>query len=169
MWTAVGCQGRPSDLLERNGVEVVSEAGTGQEAVDRARRLRPDVVLMDIRVPELDGIESTRRLLASPDGAPRVLILTTFDQDEYVYEAVRAGASGFLLKDAAPDDLVHAVRVVARGGSMVASAVTRRLLERFVRRPMSPSPQVAALSERESAVARPVAKGMSNADIAGQL
>jgi DNA-binding NarL/FixJ family response regulator len=123
---------------------------------------------MDVRMPGVDGIEATRRLVTGP-AAPRVLMLTTFDLDEYVYEAFQAGASGFLLKDVSPDDLVHAVGAVARGDAMLAPAVTRRLLERFVRRPPVPPPEVARLSERELAVVRLVARGMSNADIATRL
>jgi len=158
-------------ILERNGIEVLGEAANGVEAVALATELRPDVVLMDVRMPELDGIEATRRLLASPSVTTRVLMLTTFDLDDYVYEAVRAGASGFLLKDVAPDDLVHAVRVVARGEAMLAPAVTRRLLEQFVRRPpVTGLPaELADLSEREIAVVRLVARGLSNADIGREL
>ena len=158
-------------ILERNGIEVLGGAANGLEAVELARDLRPDVVLMDVRMPELDGIEATRQLLSSPDVATRVLMLTTFDLDDYVYEAVRAGASGFLLKDVAPDDLVHAVRVVARGEAMLAPAVTRRLLEQFVRRPpVTGLPEVlTGLSDREVAVVRLVARGLSNADIGREL
>jgi len=158
-------------ILERNGIEVLGEAANGVEAVALANELRPDVVLMDVRMPELDGIEATRRLLAGPSVTTRVLMLTTFDLDDYVYEAVRAGASGFLLKDVAPDDLVHAVRVVARGEAMLAPAVTRRLLEQFVRRPpVTGLPaELADLSEREVAVVRLVARGLSNADIGREL
>jgi DNA-binding NarL/FixJ family response regulator len=131
---------------------------------------RPDVVLMDVRMPGLDGIEATRRISAEPD-APRVLVLTTFDLDEHVYAAVEAGASGFLLKDVAPDDLVHAVGVVARGEAMLAPALIRRLLERFARPAPSPaaSAVVSQLSEREAGVARLVARGRSNAEIAATL
>jgi DNA-binding NarL/FixJ family response regulator len=125
-------------ILEHNGIDVVAEAADGLEAVARTRESTPDIVLMDIRMPTLDGIEATRRVTALPQSTTRVLILTTFDLDEYVYEAVRAGASGFLLKDVAPQDLVHAVTVVARGDAMLAPAVTRRLLEQFVRRPPHP-------------------------------
>jgi DNA-binding NarL/FixJ family response regulator len=158
-------------ILERAGMSVVGEAGDGVAAVDLALELEPDVVLMDVRMPRLDGIEATRRLMASAAVPPRVLALTTFDLDEYVYAAVRAGASGFLLKDASPDDLVHAVRVVARGEAMLAPELTRRLLERFA---SGPEPgalpgQLAALTEREVAVVRGVAKGLSNAAIGQQL
>ncbi len=121
-------------LGAEDDLEVVGEASDGGEAVDLALELRPDVVVMDIRMPKVDGIEATRRLRAH-DGAPNVLVLTTFDLDEYVYEALRAGAGGFMLKDAAPSQLAEAVRTVAAGESLLAPAVTRRLVERFVRRP----------------------------------
>jgi len=156
-------------ILERSAIEVVGEASDGVAAVALARETLPDVILMDVRMPQLDGIEATRRLLETrPTTTARVLMLTTFDLDEYVYEAVRAGASGFLLKDVSPEDLVHAVRVVARGEAMLAPALTHRLLERFVRRPC-PSPQVTGLSEREREVIRLVAAGLSNAEIAARL
>jgi len=149
-------------------IEVVGEAADGREAVEQARDLKPDVVLMDIRMPELDGIEATRRVTAL-DPPARVLVLTTFDLDEYVYESLRAGASAFLLKDAPEQQLVAAVRVVADGGSLFSPSVTRRLIEQFVR-PASPSD--AALEEltpREQEVLRLVARGRSNADIAAEL
>jgi DNA-binding NarL/FixJ family response regulator len=157
-------------ILERAGVEVIGEAGDGLEALDVVRRLLPDVVLMDVRMPRLDGIEATRRLVSElPD--LKVLALTTFDLDEYVYAAVRAGASGFLLKDVSPDGLVHAVRAVARGDTMLAPALTRRLLDRFA---AGPAPGalpagLADLTEREIEVLRLVARGGSNADIAAEL
>jgi DNA-binding NarL/FixJ family response regulator len=157
-------------ILERAGVEVVGEAGDGLEALDVVRKLLPDVVLMDVRMPRLDGIEATRRLVSElPD--LKVLALTTFDLDEYVYAAVRAGASGFLLKDVSPDGLVHAVRAVARGDTMLAPALTRRLLDRFA---AGPAPGalpagLADLTEREIEVLRLVARGGSNADIAAEL
>ncbi|WP_243844351.1 response regulator transcription factor [Salinibacterium sp. ZJ454] len=154
-------------ILERHGFDVVGEAGDGVEAVQLAGVHHPDVVLMDIRMPRLDGIEATAQLMAGPDPRPRVLALTTFDLDEYVYRAVRAGASGFLLKDVSPADLVHAVTVVARGDTLLASAVTRRLLEQFSPRVVSAA--ASALSDREAEVARLVARGLSNADVGRQL
>ena len=158
-------------VLERGGVDVVGEAGDGLEAVAMATELLPDVVLMDIRMPRLDGIEATRRLITECEPKPRVLALTTFDLDEHVYEVIRAGASGFLLKDVSPADLVRAVEVVARGEAMLASTVTARLLRQFTRRPLTGTlpPELAALGEREIAVAKLVARGKSNADIARAL
>lgn len=157
-------------ILERADLDVVGEAVDGVHAVAQARETSPDVVLMDVRMPRMDGIEATRRIVsARPE--TRVLALTTFDLDEYVYAAVRAGASGFLLKDVPPDDLVHAVRVVARGESMLAPSLTRRLLERFAHTPLPVAvPEVwAALTERELAVTRCVARGLSNTDIGAEL
>jgi DNA-binding NarL/FixJ family response regulator len=158
-------------ILERAGIDVRGEAGDGLEAVSVVQDVRPDVVLMDVRMPRLDGIEATRRILALPGPAPRVLALTTFDLDEYVYTAVQAGASGFLLKDVSPEDLVHAVHVVSRGDSMVAPAVIARLLEQFTRRPLAGRlpPEVAGLTVREQDVARLVARGLSNAEIGRRL
>ena len=157
-------------ILQRAGLDVVGEAGDGLAAVALARELQPDVVLMDVRMPVLDGIEATRRLISGGFGG-RVLALTTFDLDEYVYAAVRAGASGFLLKDVSPDDLVHAVRTVARGEAMLAPALTRRLLDRFASAPLPGDlpPALDALTERELTVARLVARGLSNAAIGRQL
>ena len=158
-------------ILERNGFEVVGEAGDGIEALALVAQTTPDVVLMDIRMPRLDGIEATKLIMAEPEPRPRVLALTTFDLDEYVYNAVKAGASGFLLKDVSPDDLVHAVRGVARGDTMLAPIVTRRLLERFARSPLpgTNTADAAGLGERELEVTRLVARGLSNADIGMQL
>ena len=155
-------------ILEKAGLEVVGHGSDGEEGIALALEHRPDVVLMDVRMPGVDGIEATRRITAVPD-APRVLVLTTFDLDEHVFAAVEAGASGFLLKDVAPDDLVHAVRVVARGEAMLAPALIRRLLERFARPSSAARPSTVELSERETGVARLVARGRSNAEIAGEL
>jgi DNA-binding NarL/FixJ family response regulator len=151
-------------------LEVVGEAGDGRETVELVPQKRPDVVLMDIRMPNLDGIEATRRLTALPR-APRVLMLTTFDLDEYVYEALRAGASGFLLKDAGADELLHAVRVVAAGEALLSPSITRRLIADYARRPPA-SEQPAALAEltpRELEVVRLLARGLSNGEIAREL
>ncbi len=150
--------------------EVIGEAADGFAALDAAQTSRPDVVLMDIRMPNLDGIEATRRI-ATAEGAPRVLILTTFDLDDYVYEALRAGASGFLLKDARADELCDAVRTVAAGDALLSPTITRKLIESYTRRPPA-SAQPEALGEltpRELEVLRLVARGMSNNDIAREL
>lgn len=159
-------------ILEgEDDIEVVGEAGDGIAAVDLARRERPDVVLMDVRMPHADGIEATEAI-ADLDGGARVVILTTFDLDEYVFAAVRAGASGFLLKDVTPEALVEAVRVVASGGALLAPGVTRRLIEEFAQTPAPgarESDGLEQLTEREREVLELMARGMSNAEIAAEL
>jgi DNA-binding NarL/FixJ family response regulator len=157
-------------LEAREDIEVVGEAEDGAEAVELALRADPDVILMDVRMPKVDGVEATRRLTASGSRA-RVVILTTFDLDEYVHEAIRAGASGFLLKDVQPAQLVDAVRVVAAGEALLAPTVTRRLLDRFARTLADerPPPSLEELTARELEILRLVAGGLSNAEIAEQL
>jgi DNA-binding NarL/FixJ family response regulator len=157
-------------ILQRAGIDVVAEASDGVEAIEQSALTSPDVVLMDVRMPRLDGIEATRRIVAAQPGI-RVLALTTFDLDEYVYAAVRAGATGFLLKDVTPADLVHAVQVVARGDAMLAPALTGRLLARFVSQPAPGSPPTVleGVTEREHDVLCLVAKGRSNQEISAEL
>lgn len=161
-------------VLERAGVPVVAEAADGEEAVALIRRTAPDehpeVVLMDVQMPRMDGIEATRHLVRLMP-ATKIIALTTFDLDEYVYGAVRAGASGFLLKHVSPDDLVHAVRAVAQGDTILAPSLTRRLLERFAAHPLPGHrpPQLDRLSERETEVVVLVARGLTNSDIGSRL
>ncbi|SNQ48180.1 Uncharacterized transcriptional regulatory protein YxjL [Frankia canadensis] len=159
-------------LRVHNDIEVVAEAGTGVEAIEQARRHRPDVILMDIRMPVMDGLEATSRILAEADWDTRVLILTTFDPDEYVYQALRAGASAFVLKDIPAEQLADAVRAVADGGALLAPSITRRLIGRFTERRAvgsAASRRVERLTERERDVVVAVARGSSNSEIAGQL
>ena len=160
-------------LLERaDGIDVVGEADDGDAAVRMVRERRPDVVLMDIRMPGVDGIEATRRILEQPGASTKVLVLTTYDLDEYVYHAVRAGASGFLLKTAPPPQLIAAIRAVATGDTLLAPEITRRLLAEFVRLPPPGAARPAALDEltdREVEVLRLVARGRTNAEIATHL
>lgn len=159
-------------ILKADGIEVVAEASDGVEAIEAVRRTRPDVVLMDIRMPKLDGLEATRRILAGGEDVPRVIILTTFDLDHYVYAALAAGASGFLLKDVTPEHLVAAVQMVRAGDALLAPAITRRLVERFARRDDETAAihrDLAALTPRELEVMRLLARGLSNAELAGRL
>jgi len=159
-------------ILEAAGFTVAGEAADGAAAVALAASERPDVVLMDIRMPVMDGLEATRLITAAGPGAPKVVILTTFDLDDYVYEALRSGASGFLLKDAPRADLVAAVRVAAAGDALLAPSVTRRLIEAFARRPASAAPapsRLASLTPRERDILLQVARGRSNIEIAREL
>jgi DNA-binding NarL/FixJ family response regulator len=156
-------------LAGEEDIEVVAEASNGLEAVDKAARFRPSVVLMDIRMPELDGLRATQRILAA-DKTARILILTTFDLDEYVFEALKAGASGFVLKDDSPEQLIAAIRTVADGEALLSPAITKRVIEKFVRiSPPTPPKEFDELSERERDVFRMMARGLSNAEIGSQL
>jgi DNA-binding NarL/FixJ family response regulator len=150
-------------------MEVVAEASNGIEAVNQAARFNPGIILMDIRMPELDGLQATRRILAA-DKAARILILTTFDLDEYVFEALRAGASGFVLKDDSPEQLIAAIRTVAAGDALLSPAITKRVIQKFARTPRpAPPKELEQLSEREREVFRLMTHGLSNAEIGKQL
>lgn len=159
-------------ILEADGgIEVVGEAENGEQAAAAARRLRPDVVLMDIQMPVEDGLQATRRIIEAAELPSRVIILTTFERDDYIFDALRSGASGFLLKNAPPEELVHAVRVVAAGEALLAPSVTRRIIEQFAQR--TPRPDLGArleeLTQREREVLILLARGRSNAELAAEL
>lgn len=159
-------------LNHHDDIEVVAEAGTGVEAIAVARTHRPDVILMDIRMPEMDGLEATERIVEDADGDVRVLILTTFEPDAYVYRALRAGASGFVLKDIPPEHLVSAVRTVAGGGALLAPSITRRLIGRFAKRlavDAAVAGRLERLTEREREVVTAIARGHNNAEISEEL
>jgi DNA-binding NarL/FixJ family response regulator len=159
-------------ILTADGIDVVAEATTGAEAVEAVRRHHPDVVLMDIRMPDMDGLAATRHILSGTGEVPRIIMLTTFDLDHYVYAALAAGASGFLLKDVTPEHLVGAVRVVRSGDALLAPAITRRLVERFAHHDTDPATihrDLSALTPRELEVLGLLAQGLSNAELAGRL
>ncbi len=171
---AVVREGIAAILAAQSGMLVVGQAADGADAVRQSQHLQPDVVLMDVRMPVMDGLQATRQILgaAAGPGRPRVLMLTTFDLDDYVYAALRAGASGFLLKDATAAELVHAVRVVAAGDALLSPSVTRRLIADFARQPRQDPPfplTLGALTQRESEVLRLIARGLSNAEISKTL
>ena len=156
-------------LADEQDIEVVAEAENGREAVEKTARYNPGVILMDIRMPELDGLQATRRILAEDNGA-RILILTTFDLDEYVYEALSAGASGFVLKDDSPEQLLAAIRTVAAGDALLSPTVTKKVIKQFARHPRpAPPKELGELSERERDVFRLMAEGMSNSEIGQEL
>ena len=159
-------------LQAEDDIAVLAEAGSGLEAITAARRLQPDVVLMDIRMPDMDGLQATRELLRDDPALTRVLILTTFDLDEYVYQALHAGASGFLLKDSPPDQLLAAIRIVAGGDALLAPSITRKVIQEFARRPplsVRPAPGLSDLTAREHEVLTLLARGLSNSQIADRL
>ncbi len=159
-------------LDHQDDIEVVAEAGTGLEAIEAARSHRPDVILMDIRMPEMDGLEATSRIVEEADWPVRILILTTFDPDEYVYQALRAGASGFVLKDIPPEELVAAVHTVAEGGALLAPSITRRLIDQFAERhavDTARSGRLELLADEEREVLAAIARGSSNAEISEEL
>ena len=156
-------------LESERDFEIAGEAADGEEAVDAARRLQPDVILMDVRMPRVDGLEATRRILSNGSNLARVIMLTTFDLDEYVYAALQAGACGFLLKDVTPEHLIDAVRLVKSGDALLAPSITRRLVERYAVRPMRRFKDLESLTDREADVLRWMARGLANQEIAEKL